>query len=83
MFEVIGNLPIRSVDICLLWLMIFVKTVLVRCVSGVIDGYSFIIGSCCLVDLIIFLVWRMWSLDVAIDGGSCLLTISVVKFYHV
>ena len=83
MFEVTGNLPVRSVDICLLWLMIFVKTVLIRCVSGVIDGSSCIIGSCCLVDLIIFLVWSMWPLAVAIDGGRSVLIGSVVKFYHV
>ena len=73
MFEVTGNLPVRSVDIFFLWLMIFVKTVLVRCVSGTIDGSSCIIGYCCFVDLIIFLVWRMWPLAVAIDGGRCLL----------
>ena len=83
MFEVTRNLPVRSVDICLLWLMIFVKTVLVRCVSGLIDGSSCIIGSCCLVGLIIFIVWRMWPLAVAIDGSRCLLIRSVVKFYHV
>ena len=83
MFEVTGNLPVRSVDICLLWLMIIVKTVLVRCVSGLIDGSSCIIGSCCLVGLIIFIVWRMWPLAVTIDGVRCLLIRSVVKFYHV
>ena len=73
MFEVTGNLPVRYVDIFLLWLVIFVKTVLVRCVSGAIDGSSCIIGSCCLLDLIIFLVWCMWPLDVSIDGVICLL----------
>ena len=83
MFEVTGNLPVRSVDICLLWLMVSLKTVLVRCVSGVIDGYSCLIVSCCLVDLILFLVCNMWPLTVSIDGGRCLLIRLVVKFYHV
>ena len=72
MFEVTGNLPVRSVDICLLCLMIFVKSVVVLCVSGVIDSSSCLIGSCCLVELILFLVWLMWPLAVAIDGGRCL-----------
>ena len=83
MFEVTRNLPVRSMDICLLWLIMFVKTVLVRCVSGVIDGYSCLIGSCFLVDLILFFVWHIWPLAVAIDGGRCLLIRLVVKFYHV
>ena len=30
-------------------------------------------GSCCLVDLIFFLVLFIWTLGVAIDGGRCLL----------
>ena len=63
--------------------MILVNTVLVRCDSGVICGSSSFIGSCCLVEFMFFLVWCMWHLAVAIDGGICLLVTSIVKWVHV
>ena len=59
LFEVTGNFPVRSVSICLLWLMILVSTVLVRCASGVIGGSYFIMGTCGLVDTRFFFVWCM------------------------
>ena len=82
LFEVTGNLPIKSAAIFLLWLMILVNTVLVHCASGVIGGSSSFIGSCCLLDFIFFLVWCMWILAVSIDGGRCLLIISIFKLGH-
>ena len=83
MFEVTGNLPVRYLDICLLWLMILVNTVLVCCASGVIVGYSCIVRSCRLVDLRLILVWLRLPLAVTVDGGRCLLISSIVKFGHV
>ena len=81
LFEVTGNRPVRYVVISLLWLIILVKSVLVRCVSGfIVDSY---IGSCCLVDLMLLLVWCMWPLEVFIDGGICLLIRSIFKLGHV
>ena len=44
LLEVTGNLPVRSVAICLLWLTILVNAVLVYCVSGLIGvSSSFIV----------------------------------------
>ena len=59
--------------------MILVDTVLVRFDSGVISDSSSFISSCYSLDLIFFLVWCMWPLDVAIDGGIWLLIRSIVK----
>ena len=80
---VTGNLPVRYLAIYLFWSMIFVNTLLVRCDSGVISGSFCIIGSCFLVELMFFIVWCLWSLYVAIDGGRCLLISSIVNFVHV
>ena len=44
--EVTGNLPVRSVDICLFMLMILMNILLVHCVSVLIGGSSCIIGCC-------------------------------------
>ena len=63
--------------------MILVNIVLVHCASGFIGGYSSFIGSCRLADLMFFLVWYMFPLAVAIDGGRCLLIRSIVKLVHV
>ena len=79
LFEVTGNLPVKSVAIWLLWSMILVKTVFVCCESGDIGGSSSFVGSCYLVDLMFFLVWCMWPLDVSIDGGRCLLFMLIVN----
>ena len=81
--DVNRNLPVRSVAICLLWSMILMNTVLVRCTSGFIVISSIVFGSCGLVDLRFFLVWCMWHLAVAIDGGRCLLISLLVKLIHV
>ena len=40
-------------------------------------------GSCGLSDLMFFLVWCMWPLDFAIDGGICLLMRLIAKLGHV
>ena len=45
MFEVTGNLPVRSVAIFLFWSMILVATMLLHCYSGVVGGSSFLVGS--------------------------------------
>ena len=63
--------------------MILVNTMLVRCVSGFISGSFIFICSCCLVDLMLFLVWCIWTLVVAIDGGRCLLVRLIVELGHV
>ena len=63
--------------------MIFVNTVLVQCYSGVIGGFFSLVVSCYLVEYMFFLVWCMYPLDVAIDGGICLLIMSIVKLEHV
>ena len=62
--------------------MILVNTVLVHCASGFVGSSSSIIGSCCLVELMFFLVCYMWTLSVAIDGGMCLLISLIVKFFN-
>ena len=49
LFYITGNLPVKSVAICLLWLMILVNIVLVHCASGFIGCSSSFIGSWCLV----------------------------------
>ena len=63
--------------------MILVNTVLVHCSSGVIGVSSSFIGYFCLVDLMFFLVWCMWPLDISIDVGRCLLIRLVVKVIHI
>ena len=63
--------------------MILLKTVLVCCASCAVGGSSCLMGSCGLSDLMFFLVWCMWPLDFAIDGGRFLLIRSIVKFFHV
>ena len=83
LFEVTGNLPVKSVVICILWLMILVNALLVRCASGVISGLSSLVGSCCLVDLMFLFVWCMLPLDVVIDGGRFLLIKSIFKLGYV
>ena len=42
-----------------------------------------VLDSVASAELRLFLVWCMWPLDVAIDGGRCLLISSIVKFGHV
>ena len=63
--------------------MILVNTVLVHCSIGFIGVSSSFVGSCFLVELMLFLIWCMWTLDVSIDGGICLLIRSIVKLVHV
>ena len=60
--------------------MIYLNTLLLRCVSGFIGGSS--MGSCFLVELMFFLVWCMQPLAVAIDGVRCLLIRSIVILGH-
>ena len=63
--------------------MKLVNTVLVSCDSGVIGGSSSLMGSCRLMELMFFLVWCICPLDVAIDGGRCLLIRLIVRFGHI
>ena len=61
LFEDTGNLPVKSVAILFLWLMILVKTVLMRYASVFISWSSSFIESCQLVDLMFLLVWCVWT----------------------
>ena len=83
LFEVIGNLPVKSVAIRLLWLMILVKNVLVCCTSSVIVGSSCLIGSFSLVDLMFSLFDECVPWLLLVIGGRFLLIRSISKFVHV
>ena len=83
LFEVTGNLAVKYVSIFLVWSIILVNNLLVHCAIGFISGSLSFIGACCLVDFMLFLVWCMWPLDVAIDGGRCSLIMLIVKLGYV